>query len=85
MRPSTLPRLRKDFGEARVTLDDRNQHMSQKRAYLLKTWGTYLGTLSFSVSRERGLEEPFGSHSIGKERHHEISAHLGWHQKRQYS
>ncbi len=30
-------------------------------------------------SRE-GLEESFGSHSIGKERHHEISAHLGWHQ-----
>ncbi len=50
MRLRTLPGLRKDFGEARVTLDDRNQNMSQKRAYFLKTWGTYVGTLSFSVS-----------------------------------
>jgi len=25
-------------------------NMSQKRAYVLKTWGTYMGTLSFSVS-----------------------------------
>jgi hypothetical protein len=26
----------------------------------------------------------FGAHYIGKERHHEIAAHLGWHQQHQY-
>ena len=36
-------------------------------------------------SQREGLEEPFGSHSIGKERHHETSAHLWWHQQRQHS
>jgi hypothetical protein len=36
-------------------------------------------------SQREGLEEPFGSHEIGKERHHEISAHFWWHQQRQHS
>ena len=31
------------------------------------------------------LEEPFGPHSFGKEKYHEISAHLVWHQQRQHS
>lgn len=55
--------------------------MSQKIAYLLKTRpGVRIWALSRFPYQREGLEESFGSHSIGKERHHEISAHLGWHQ-----
>src|SRR5579885_604035 len=38
-----------------------------------------------SVPLERAwLKEPFGSHSIDKKRYHEITAHLGWHQKHEH-
>jgi hypothetical protein len=35
-------------------------------------------------SQSEGREEPKGSHEIGKERHHEVSAHLGGHQEREH-
>src|SRR5260221_8495748 len=40
---------------------------------------------SASVSHEGDWRSLICSHEIVKERHHEISSHLGWHQKRQHS
>ena len=51
---------------------------------LVETQQLYSGVVLLQYRRER-LEEPFGSHSIGKDRYHEISAHLVWHQQRQHS
>jgi len=34
--------------------------------------------------QREGPEEPFGVHKIGKEKHHEISAHFRGHQKQQH-
>ena len=50
---------------------------------LVETQWFRSGAVLQQSQRER-LEEPFGSRSIGKEGHHEISAHLGWHQQRQH-
>jgi hypothetical protein len=69
------------FGSGRPLFQDVQESIRLK---LGETQQVRSGVVLLQSQRE-GLEEPFGSHSIGKERHHEISAHLGWHQQRQHS
>ena len=52
---------------------------SESRRLKLRETQSFRSGVVLLQPQKEGLEEPFGSHSIGKERHHEISAYLWWH------
>jgi hypothetical protein len=69
-----------------TTSTSRTQRYEQaSQVWIAARWNLCLGhdglEGSAEVEQRVGRAEPFGSHSIGKERHHEVSAHLRRHQE----